>query len=397
MPVIAKNSTVQHFASLSFASELEIWTRAERERFNQPVTFASCFISPQFAAQAPEILEIIRIYGQTNSVVGCTSNALVTENREIENEAGFIVTLYFLPETEADCFYISSSQLNDESDTPFELGSIKDEIPDYNAWLLFASPQNVEGEAWLKQWDLATEGAVTVGGYASAQNQNDPFLIFHRGKVHEEGAVAVGLKGRVTIEPIISQGCRPVGTPWPVTQATMNVIHKIGNRPILEVLRDTLEGMSQDDQSMARGNIFIGLVLDEYKPKFETGDFLVRNLAAIDPKSGAVAIATAPRVGQNLQFQIRDAHTASVGFEKRLEAKRTQIGDRTIYGGCLVDCIGRGTSLYGVPDHDIRTIQSIFPGLPVSGLFCNGEFGRAKGLTRLHGYAACLGLFVDRD
>ncbi|MEM1222876.1 MAG: FIST C-terminal domain-containing protein [Verrucomicrobiota bacterium] len=78
-----------------------------------------------------------------------------------------------------------------------------------------------------------------------------------------------------------------------------------------------------------------------------------------------------------------------------LRAAETRIGSRQLYGGCLVDCIGRGSSLYGVPNHDVSTIRNVFPELSLSGLFCNGEFGPTNGLTRLHGYAASLGLFVD--
>jgi len=160
------------------------------------------------------------------------------------------------------------------------------------------------------------------------------------------------------------------------------------------VLRDTLEGMSPEDQEQARGNVFIGLVMDEYKASFGTGDFLVRNLAAIDLKTGAVAIASEPRIGQNLQFQIRDATVASVDFETLLRAKLEALMGRSIYGACLCDCIGRGYSLFGVPDHDVSVVRGQVPGLPLAGLFCNGEFAPVGGRTVLHGYTASLALFV---
>ena len=199
-----------------------------------------------------------------------------------------------------------------------------------------------------------------------------------------------------TIEPLVSHGCRPVGSPWPITQAEHNVIHQIGNRPVLEVLRDTLSELSTQDQLRARGNIFIGLVIDEYKPSFDTGDFLVRNLAAIDPHSGAVAIATPLQIGQNLQFQIRDADSAAIDFQQQLDAHAAALSQRAIYGACLCDCIGRGTALYGVPDHDVSSLNESFPNLPIAGLFCNGEFGPHAQRTLLHGYAASLALFVRR-
>ncbi|MEM1222877.1 MAG: FIST N-terminal domain-containing protein [Verrucomicrobiota bacterium] len=307
MPIVQNHSFVKYFGSPFSPNELENWATDILKRINGKVTFATCFISSELSKDAPEIIDILRIYGQTNTVIGCTSASLVADNREIENEAGFIASIHSLPETEANAFYFPPDRIGMNIGNNSVAQRNTPQFTDYNAWLLFASSQRIGGENWLKEWDKLTRGAVTVGGFANTGSEDQKCLLFHNGKVYEDGAVAVGFKGRVTIEPVISQGCRPVGVPWLVTKAELNVIHKVGNRPILEVLRDTLEDMSHVDKSLARGNIFIGLVLDEYKSTFGTGDFLVRNLAAIDPQSGAVAIATPPRVGQSMQFQIRDA------------------------------------------------------------------------------------------
>ena len=44
----------------------------------------------------------------------------------------------------------------------------------------------------------------------------------------------------------------------------------------------------------------------------------------------------------------------------------------------LADCpldLGRGTGLFGSPDHDARTVRELLGPLPLAGLFCNGEIG----------------------
>jgi small ligand-binding sensory domain FIST len=41
-------------------------------------------------------------------------------------------------------------------------------------------------------------------------------------------------------------------------------------------------------------------------------------------------------------------------------------------------------------------IHEIYPDLPIIGLFCNGEFATSQNRTLLHGYAASLGLFVEK-
>ena len=396
MSVLPGHSVVKYFTLPFNEVEIENWAMAQKEALAGPVTFGQLFTTPECSRRAKEIMEIVQIYAHVPTIIGCSASGLIAGNQEIENEAGCCIALYHLPGTQARAIHLPLDVF-EPADRAAKIRAAIGAHPEHvNAWTLFASSESIGNEAWLPDWDHATEHRTTIGGFACAASNAHESALYLNGAVHTDGAVALGLEGAVTIEPLISQGCRPVGSPWTITQAEDNVIHQIGNRPILEVLRDTLEGMSQKEQQKARGNIFIGLVLDEYQASFSVGDFLVRNLAAIDPKTGAVAIATPLRVGQNLQFQIRDAHSASNDFEMHLKEKAAELAGRSIYGSCLCDCIGRGTSLYGVPDHDVAIIHDTFSELPIVGLFCNGEFATSQNRTLLHGYAASLGLFVKR-
>jgi|TARA_B110000977_G_scaffold200920_1_gene293180 small ligand-binding sensory domain FIST len=396
MSVLPGHSVVKYFTLPFNEVEIENWAMAQKEALAGPVTFGQLFTTPECSRRAKEIMEIVQIYAHVPTIIGCSASGLIAGNQEIENEAGCCIALYHLPGTQARAIHLPLDVF-EPADRAAKIRAAIGPHPEHvNAWTLFASSESIGNEAWLPDWDHATEHRTTIGGFACAASNAHESALYLNGAVHTDGAVALGLEGAVTIEPLISQGCRPVGSPWTITQAEDNVIHQIGNRPILEVLRDTLEGMSQKEQQKARGNIFIGLVLDEYQASFSVGDFLVRNLAAIDPQTGAVAIATPLRVGQNLQFQIRDAHSASNDFEMHLKEKAAELAGRSIYGSCLCDCIGRGTSLYGVPDHDVAIIHDTFSELPIVGLFCNGEFATSQNRTLLHGYAASLGLFVKK-
>lgn len=396
MSVIAGHSVVHYFPLPFNGVEVEHWVKAQKEALAGPVTFAQLFTTPDCSEQAKEIMEIVQIYAHAPTVIGCSASGLIASDQEVENEAGFCIALYHLPDTKVHAVHLPIETFAATNRAERFKATLDDSSNTINAWMLFASSESIGNESWLPDWDHATRHRTTIGGFACAATNESASSLYLNGNILTDGAVALGLEGAVTIEPLLSQGCRPVGSAWPITQAKHNIIHEIGNRPILEVLRDTLEGMSQQDQQKAQGNIFIGLVLDEYQANFSTGDFLVRNLAAIDPQTGAVAIATPPRVGQNLQFQIRDAHSASHDLEQHLKAKASELAQRTIYGSCLCDCIGRGTSLYGVPDHDVAIIHDTFSELPIVGLFCNGEFATSQNRTLLHGYAASLGLFVKK-
>src|SRR4030095_8475002 len=90
-----------------------------------------------------------------------------------------------------------------------------------------------------------------------------------------------------------------------------NFIHEIANRPAYEVLAETFSQLPPQEQQKARGNLFVGLVTNEYLDEFQRGDFLIRNLIGADPKSGTIAVGALPRAGQTIQFQRRDAATGS--------------------------------------------------------------------------------------
>jgi small ligand-binding sensory domain FIST len=189
----------------------------------------------------------------------------------------------------------------------------------------------------------------------------------------------------------------PIGETWTLTRVEHNVIHEIGNRPAYEVLAETYNQLSAEDQKKSRGNLFVGLVINEYLEEFHRGDFLVRNLLSADPQSGVVAVGALPRPGQTLQFQRRDAAAATEDMRALLTRAKKQLADTTIYGGCLCCCNGRGQNLFGRPNHDAEMVQQQLGPIGVSGFFCNGEIGPVGERNFLHGYTAALALFVKKE
>jgi len=86
--------------------------------------------------------------------------------------------------------------------------------------------------------------------------------------VFEEGGVAISIGGDVKLAGVTSQGCTPIGDTWTLTKVDDNIIHEIGNRPAYEVLAETFNGLTPEEQKSARGNLFIGLVVNEYLDEF---------------------------------------------------------------------------------------------------------------------------------
>jgi small ligand-binding sensory domain FIST len=120
----------------------------------------------------------------------------------------------------------------------------------------------------------------------------------------------------------------------------------------------------------------------------------VRNLLGVDPRNGAVAVAERMRVGQQVQFQLRDASASRLELRQLLT--RQQGRNPEPLAALLFACLGRGEGLYGTADGDVDLCREVFAQVPIAGAFCNGEIGPVAGSTHLHGYTASLAFLVPR-
>jgi small ligand-binding sensory domain FIST len=137
--------------------------------------------------------------------------------------------------------------------------------------------------------------------------------------------------------------------------------------------------------------------MDEYRDDYGRGDFLIRSLMGIDDHEGTILVGAEPRVGQTIQFQLRDPAAADEDLVALLGEARDALGGRQPVGALLCACNGRGVGLFGAPDHDaLAMIEQLGP-LPVAGLFCNGEIGPIGGKPFVHGFTASIALIVPRE
>ena len=376
---------------------LQKWAEDLRSRLRAPdVSLGLVFMSPKFFPEARQVLEILRVHARIPLLAGCSSQGLIADGQEVEGSPGLVLALYALPGAQLKGFHFTQSQV-DEANGPgywhMETGVEADQA---NGWLAFVDPFHLNAEAWLRGWNEAYAPLPVLGGLASGNSDAQVTQIYLNGDVFEEGGVAISVGGSVKLMGVISQGCTPIGDTWTVTRVERNLIHEIGNRPAYEVLADTFNALPPEEQRITRGNLLIGLVVNEYLEEFHRGDFLVRNLLGGDPKSGSVVVGATPRAGQTIQFQRRDAAAATEDMNELLGRAKQQLGGATIYGACLCSCNGRGQNLFGRPNHDAGMVQERFGPLGVAGFFCNGEIGPVGEKNFLHGFTASLALFVRK-
>ena len=376
---------------------MQDWAVELRQQLLAPkVSLALVFMTPKFFPVAAQILELIRVHGQAPLLAGCSSTGLISGGREWEEKPGVAVTLLSLPGADLRAFYFKQPQV-EEAGNPAYWRLKTGWAPDrFHGWLVFADPFHLDAETFLRGWNASWPDRPVVGGLASGDTTDQTTQVYLNGDVFQEGGVALGVGGAVELMSMVSQGCTPIGETWVITKAEGNFIHQIANRPAYEVLAETFGNLSNREQLQARGNLFIGLVVNEYREDFHRGDFLVRNILGADPQSGSLAVGAWPRQGQTLQFQRRDAAAADEDMKSLLSRLAGQLGGRRVYGGCLFSCNGRGHRLFGQMDHDAGLVQQKIGPLELTGFFCNGELGPVGDKTFLHSYTASLGLFAEK-
>lgn len=354
-------------------------------------------MTPKFFPDAAQVLEVLAVHAQIPLLAGCSSTSLIAGEREIEDDAGLALGLYSLPGATLKAVRFTPEQVEEASGPAYWLSETEVPPEQTNGWLCFVDPFHLDSDSWIGGWNEAYAPLPILGGLASGDWTARETQIYLNGAVFENGGVALSVGGDVTLASVISQGCTPIGHTWTITKAQGNVIHSIGNRPAYEVLTETFNELPPREQKEIHGNLFVGLVMNEYLEEFHRGDFLIRNLLGADPNSGAIAVGAWPRVGQTMQFQKRAASAGTEDIVALLERARKQLAGKAVYGGCLCSCNGRGARLFGQPNHDAAQVQRHLGPLGLAGFFCNGELGPIGERNFLHGYTASLALFVQKN
>ncbi len=362
--------------------------RASAAMAGGPADLALVFASMHHADGLGSIAEEVRRLGLGRHVLGCTGETIVGEDREVEGDPALSLWSIRLPGVGLRPLRLAFDEGGfpgwDDASPPIRDGA---------SVLLLGDPFSFPTDPFLKRVNEGTPGVRVMGGMASGSHEPGRNRLVLDGDVYEDGAVAVAIEGdgSLAIRTVVSQGCRPIGRPMIVTRTEGNLIRELGRRPALEVLRDLFATLPPDDQRLVQQGLHIGRVISEYRETFGRGDFLVRNVLGAD-EAGGIAITDVVRVGQTVQFHVRDAETADEDLRGLLEGASR---DSRAAGALLFSCNGRGSRLFDVPDHDVGTIRDVLGPVPVAGFFAMGEIGPVGGENFVHGFTASVVLFEE--
>lgn len=373
-------------ASTAFHQILERLA-AEPGADDAPADFTLIFSSRHHAPVLGKLSQAFLEQGRTKHVLGCTGEAIVGDDLEVENKPALAIWSLWHPSIEIQPVRF------DPGGGPLRQALANLEKPTESTLILLADPFSFGIGDCLKVANEGFPGLRIIGGMASGAAEPGGNRLLLDGEAFTDGAVALRLSGPVGVRTVVSQGCRPIGRTMIVTKAEQNIIRELGRRPALEALREVFTDLPEEDVEKVQEGLHIGRVINEYQESFQRGDFLVRNVVGAD-ESGSIQISDLIRVGQTVQFHVRDAETADEDLrESLLMRPRRDPGGMEPVGALLFSCNGRGTRFFKTPNHDVSTIHDVLGPIPVAGFFAMGEFGPIGGQNFVHGFTASVAVF----
>ena len=350
------------------------------------VDLAFLFLSPAHLDEVETAAEAVREELAPRHLLGCVAEGVVAGVRELEQGSAVAVWAGALQGAEIECFHAAGMQADDG----IAVAGFP-ELDDPGLVALLVDPFTFPAGQFLASLNEAYERVPLVGGIAAGGGRQGAQALILDDAVHSEGAVGAVVSGP-PVFTVVSQGCRPIGHEAVITRCEGNVVHELAGKPALERLRTEIAALSSEEQALAARGLLVGLVIDENRPEYDAGDFLMRGLLGADESSGALALGDTVRVGQTLRFFVRDAASADVDLRRALGGPLRRARPA---GALLFTCNGRGTNMFPHPDHDARVVTEMLQTDALAGFFCGGEIGPVGGKVFLHGFTATLAIFLE--
>jgi len=343
------------------------------------------FAGPPHLPLSKWVLSTVHERLEPANLIGCGAGGVVGAGREIEEGPGAVVWAASMPEADIHTHHFRVERTGGE----VAVTGVPEELPG-DCLILLADPYTFATEPLLARLAEARPELPVLGGLASAAVAGAGAL-FRDGDVLAEGAVGCSLSG-VPVLPCVSQGASPVGPEMTITAAEGNVIEELASRPAVERLSEAIGSLPPRQQELTRRGLMLGLVIDENRPEYERGDFLVRPIIGADTEAGTIAIGEPVRVGQTVRLQVRDAESADEDLRAALATQVEALATEGAAGALLFTCNGRGSHMFNAPHHDATAVGDAL-GVPAGGFFCAGEIGPVGGRNFLHGFTATMAVF----
>jgi small ligand-binding sensory domain FIST len=344
-------------------------------------TLGILYTTEAASATVPQLVRALADHSGVRSWIGGVGLGVCSAEDEIFDQPAAVAMIAALP---PDGFRIFSATGDPGSDLPRQ----------HAAWIDASQPALALVHADPRCPDLpkaaidagAASGAFLVGGLVSHRCPS-PLLA---GSSDEESLGGNGIAGLmlapgVSVATGLTQGCTPIGPVHRIDEARDNIVMVIDGRPASTVFTQDIGPELARDMRRVGGVIFAGLPI----AGSDTGDYLVRNLLAIDPGRGWLVLGAEIAPGDPILFCRRDPDSARRDMVRMVKQLAGRLNGPP-KAGIYVSCVARGAALFGEAAVETRLIRESLGDFPLIGFFANGEISR----DRLYGHTGVLTLFT---
>jgi small ligand-binding sensory domain FIST len=344
-------------------------------------TLGILYTTEPAAAALPELVRALAEHTGIRSWVGGVGLGVCSATTEIFDQPAVVVmTAALRPED----FRVFAATADPGSDLPRRHSRWIEGVQPVLA-LVHADPRCRDMQKAATDAASAS-GAYLVGGLLSHRCAS-PLLAMIAGEDAggSEGIAGLMLAPGVAVATGLTQGCVPVGPVHRVDEARDNVLMVVDGRPALAVFCEDIGPELTADLRRVGGLIFAGLPV----AGSDTGDYLVRNLLAIDAGRGWLVLGAEVAAGDSILFCRRDPESARRDMNRMVQQLARRLSGPP-KAGVYVSCVARGAALFGDPGVETGFIREALGDFPLIGFFANGEISR----DRLYGHTGVLTLFT---
>jgi small ligand-binding sensory domain FIST len=356
---------------------------AQLPKGDRPATLGVLYVSEPAAQVLPQLVDALSVGTGIGHWAGGVGLGVCGAGEEVYNEPAAAVLTAAVP---PDAFRIFASTGDPAADLPRHHGGWIETVQPILA-LVHADPRCPD----LLRATIdagAASGAFLVGGLVS--HRTGATLVAktpasNDGGVGHGGIAGLMLAPDVGVATALTQGCMPIGPVRRIDEARDNVVMVIDGRPALDVFREDIGPELAQNLRRVGGIIFAGLPV----AGSDTGDYLVRNLMAIDPSQGWIVLGAEVSPGDPIVFCRRDPDSARQDLARMVKQLAGRLNGPP-KAGIYVSCVARGVSLFGEEGVEAKVIRETLGDFPLIGFFANGEISR----DRLYGHTGILTLFT---
>lgn len=322
------------------------------------------FLTPEYAANPEPALRAAARAGGCLQVVGCTGAGILTEAEWVLDSPGAAAMVLG---GDMQLTISPQSSRNDE-----------------DMVLSLCTPAGLTAD-WL---DVPARRFGAVSGDLFGHG---PFKVWSGARVSDAeqvDAVLSGVRGVLGA----SQGVRALTSPIEVAEVQGYDIKRLGNYPALSVLVQSLPPAVREMERVPLHLIMGGVTIGDPETAIREGRYRLNHIVAANPNDQSITLSERPARGERIFWAMRDALVAERDMLACIARSTQELGAEPDFA-MLFPCMGRGPNFFGNRDRDLDNLRSRFPGLPIIGMYGNGEIGPLDGANHLFQYSVVLGLF----